>query len=179
MTKGFKCRWCVEEIKMKNHIMTNTLICLLTDDLKNMVFTIFLSVRWAEIKIDIRRKMTREEKHWEVGNSNMTLSHKKDGKLWLSYLQCRDQIQMKNLLIIVFWRIDNKKIEKKKNVQKTFIVVLFDFPIFRCCILLFAYATFECHVALWASTPFRQSSCGRLCSEFSKLEERKRQQWYK
>jgi beta-xylosidase len=60
--------------------------------------------------------MAREEKHWEVGNSNMTLFHKKDGKLWLSYLQCRDQIQMENLLIIVFWKIDNKKIEKKKNV---------------------------------------------------------------
>jgi hypothetical protein len=97
----------------------------------------------------------------------MTFSHKKDGKLWLSYLQCRDQIQMKNLLIIVFWRIDNKKIEKKENVQKTFIVVLFDYPIFRCYILLFTYPTFEYHVALWASTPFGHSSCGRLCSKFS------------
>jgi len=30
--------------------------------------------------------MAREKKHWEVKNSNMTLSHK-DGKLWLFYVQ--------------------------------------------------------------------------------------------
>jgi hypothetical protein len=39
----------------------------------------------AEIKIDIKKKMAKEEEHWEVGNSNMIMSHKKDGKLWLSY----------------------------------------------------------------------------------------------
>jgi hypothetical protein len=43
---------------------------------------------------------------------------------------------MKSLLLIVFCRINYKKIEKKGNVQKTFIIVLFDF------------ATFGCHVAL-------------------------------
>jgi hypothetical protein len=43
---------------------------------------------------------------------------------------------MKNLFIIVFCRIDNKKIEEKKNVQNTFIVVLFDFVAFECCLLL-------------------------------------------
>jgi beta-xylosidase len=65
--------------------------------------------------------MEKEEKHWEVGNFDMTLFHKKDAKLWFSYLQCRSEIQMKNLLIIVFCRIDNKKIEEKINVQKTFM----------------------------------------------------------
>jgi hypothetical protein len=65
---------------MKNHIMTNMSLCLLNDHLKNMVFTLFLFIRWAKILIDTRKKTVREEKHWEVGNSNMTLSHK-DGKL--------------------------------------------------------------------------------------------------
>jgi hypothetical protein len=60
--------------------------------------------------------MEKEEKHWEVGNSNMTLSHKKDGKFWFSYLQCRGEFQMKNLLIIVFCKIANKKIEERGNV---------------------------------------------------------------
>jgi hypothetical protein len=92
----------VEEIKMKNHIMTNVSLCLLNDHSKDVVFTWFFFIRWAEIRIDIRRKMAREEKHWKVWNSDMTLSHKKDGKLWLSHLQCRGEIQMKNLLIIVF-----------------------------------------------------------------------------
>jgi beta-xylosidase len=45
----------------------------------------------------------------------MTLFHKKDGKLWLSYSQCRGEIQMKNLLIIMFYKIDNMKIEEKGN----------------------------------------------------------------
>jgi len=65
--------------------------------------------------MDIRRKMAREEKHWDVGNSDMTIFHKKDVNLWFSYLQCKGEIQMKNLLIIMFYRIDNKKIEKKGN----------------------------------------------------------------
>jgi hypothetical protein len=39
----------------------------------------------VKIKIDTKKKMAKEEKHWEVGNLNMTLFHKKDGKLWLSY----------------------------------------------------------------------------------------------
>jgi beta-xylosidase len=65
--------------------------------------------------------MKREEKHWEVRNFNMTLFHKKDGKLWFSYLQCRSEIQMENLLILVFCKIDIKKIEEKINVQKTFM----------------------------------------------------------
>jgi hypothetical protein len=55
---------------------------------------------------------------------------------------------MKKLLIIVFCRINNKKIEEKRNVQKTFIVTLFDFGTFRCHILLFAYATFGRHITL-------------------------------
>jgi hypothetical protein len=38
---------------------------------------------------------------------------------------------MKNLLMIVFCRTDNKKIEKKKNVQKALIVMLFDFAAFK------------------------------------------------
>jgi hypothetical protein len=87
-------------------------------------------------------------------NSNMTLSHKKDGKLWLSYFQCRSEIQMKKMLIIMFWKIDNKKIEEKGNVQKTLTITLFDFVAFRCRISLFVYATFGCHVSLWISTPF-------------------------
>jgi hypothetical protein len=109
----------------------------------------------------------------------MTLSHKKDGKLWLSYLQCRSEIQMKNLLIIVFWKIDNKKIEEKRDVQKTLTVVLFDFATFKRHILLFAYATFGCYAVLWGFTPFGHSNYGRSRLEFSKLKERKRWQWYK
>jgi hypothetical protein len=34
---------------------------------------------------------------------------------------------MKNLLIIVFYKIDNKKFEEKLKVHKTLIVMLFDF----------------------------------------------------
>jgi hypothetical protein len=55
---------------------------------------------------------------------------------------------MKNLLIIVFCKFDNKKIEEKGNVQKTLTIVLFDFATFGCRILLFAFATFGCHVSL-------------------------------
>jgi hypothetical protein len=55
---------------------------------------------------------------------------------------------MKNLLIIVFCNIDNKKIEEKGNVQKTFIIMFFDFATFGCRISLFAFATFGCHIAL-------------------------------
>ncbi len=55
---------------------------------------------------------------------------------------------MKNLLIIVFCKIDNKKIEEKGNVQKTFTITLFDFVVFGRCISLFASATFGCHVVL-------------------------------
>jgi hypothetical protein len=55
---------------------------------------------------------------------------------------------MKNLLIIMFYRIKNKKIEEKKNVQKTFTIVLFDFIAFACHISLFASVTFRCHIAL-------------------------------
>jgi hypothetical protein len=109
MTKGLKYRWCMEEIKMKNHIVTNASLCLLNDHSEDMVFTWFFSIRWAKIRLYIRRMMAREEKHWEVENSNMALSHKKDGKLWSSYFQCRSEIQMKNLLIIMFCEIDNKK----------------------------------------------------------------------
>jgi hypothetical protein len=60
---------------------------------------------------------------------------------------------MKNLLIIVFCRIDNKKIEENRNVQKTLIVALFNFVTFRHRVSLFAFATFG------------HSSCGRLCSK--------------
>ncbi len=55
---------------------------------------------------------------------------------------------MKNLLIIVFCKIDNKKIEKKGNVQNTFIVTLFDFASFGCHISLFDSTTFGCHITL-------------------------------
>jgi hypothetical protein len=60
----------------------------------------------------------------------------------------KGEIQMKNLLIIVFYKIENKKIEEKENVQKTFTLVLFDFAAFRCHILLFVSITFGCHVTL-------------------------------
>jgi hypothetical protein len=60
----------------------------------------------------------------------------------------KGEIQMKNLLIIVFCRIDNKKIEEKRNVQKTFIVTLFDFAAFECHISLFISTTFGHHVSL-------------------------------
>jgi hypothetical protein len=69
---------------------------------------------------------------------------------------------MKNLLIIVFCKINYNKIEEKGNVDKTFIIVLLDFVAFGCYISLFAFATFG------------RSSYGRLRLEFSKLEERKR-----
>ncbi len=136
--------------------MINMSLCLLNDHSKDVVFTYFLSIRWAKIRIDTKRKMVREEKHWEVENFNMTLSHKR----WEANFQCRSEIQMKNLFIIVFCKIDNKKIEEKGNVQKTFTIMLFDF------------ATFGCHIAWWASTTLGRSSCERSCSKFSKLKER-------
>ncbi len=86
VTNGSKCKWCIEEIKMKKHKMINLSLCLLNDHSKNVVSTWFLSIRWAKIIIDTKKKMAREEKHWKVGNSNVTLSHK-DGKLWLFYVQ--------------------------------------------------------------------------------------------
>jgi hypothetical protein len=48
---------------MNKDITTNASLCLLNDHSKNMVFIYFLSIRWAKIKIDIKRKMAREEKH--------------------------------------------------------------------------------------------------------------------
>ncbi len=69
---------------------------------------------------------------------------------------------MKNLLIIVFCKINNKKIEEKGNVQKTLTIALFNF------------VTFKHHVSLFAFATFGDSSCGRSCSKFSKLEERKK-----
>jgi len=68
-----------------------------------------------------KKKDGKGGKTLKVGNFNMAMSHKKDGKLWFSYFQCRSEIQMKYVLIIVFCRIDNKEIEGKKNVQKTFM----------------------------------------------------------
>jgi ribosomal 30S subunit maturation factor RimM len=97
-----------------------------------MVFTYFLFIGWAKIKISTKRKMAREEKHWKVVNSDMTLSH----KWWEANLQCRGEIQMKNLFIIMFCKIDNKKIEEKTNAQKIFTIVLFDFATFKCYLLL-------------------------------------------
>jgi len=117
--------------------------------------------------------MAKEEKHWEVENSNMTMSHKKDGKLWLSYFQCRVEIQMKILLIIVFCRIENKKIEEKGNVQKTLTITLFDVVDFGRCISLFACVTFQCYVALWASAPFGHSNWGRSCSKLKEIRRKK------
>ncbi len=48
---------------MKNDIMINMSLCLLNDHSKDVVFTYFLSIRWAKIRIDTKRKMVREEKH--------------------------------------------------------------------------------------------------------------------
>jgi hypothetical protein len=69
---------------------------------------------------------------------------------------------MKILLIIVFCKIDNKKVEEKGNVQKTLTITLFNF------------VTFRHHVSLFVFATFGHSSCGKSCSEFSKLKERKR-----
>jgi hypothetical protein len=41
VTKGSKCRRCVEETKMTNDIMTNMLLCLLNDHSQDMVFTYY------------------------------------------------------------------------------------------------------------------------------------------
>jgi hypothetical protein len=132
-----------------------------------MMFYLLLHVRWVDIIIYIRRKIERGEKHWEVGNLYKTLFHKKDGKFWFSYLQCRGEIQMKNLLIIVFCRIDYNKIEEKGYVQKTLTIALFDFT------------TSRHHISLIVFTTFGRSSCGSPHLEFLKLEERKRWQWDK
>jgi hypothetical protein len=81
---------------------------------------------------------------------------------------------MKNLLIIVFYKIDYNKIEEKGNVQKTFTITLFDFAAFEHCILLFASTTFGHHIALLAFVTFGCSSYGRPHLEFLKLEEKKK-----
>jgi hypothetical protein len=60
--------------------------------------------------------MEREEKHWKVRNSDMNLIDKKDGKLWLSYLQRKGEIKLRNLTNIVFHKINNQQFEKKGNV---------------------------------------------------------------
>jgi len=78
------------------------------------VYLLFF-IRWVEIKTNTRRKMEREEKHWEVGNFNMTLFHKKDGKLWFRYLQCRGEIKMKSLFchcVLQDWQQENWKERK-------------------------------------------------------------------
>jgi DNA-binding Xre family transcriptional regulator len=46
-----------------------------------MCVYLLLPIKLVDIKIYTKRKMEKEEKHQEVGNSNMTMSHKKDGKL--------------------------------------------------------------------------------------------------
>jgi hypothetical protein len=38
---GFKCRRCMEEIKMHNEIMSNVSLCLLYDQLKDVMFTCY------------------------------------------------------------------------------------------------------------------------------------------
>ncbi len=48
----------------------------------------------------------------------MTMFHKKEMKMRFSYLSCGGEIQMKRLLIIMFYKIDNKKIEKKEMYKK-------------------------------------------------------------
>jgi hypothetical protein len=39
---------------MKNDITINVSLCLLNDHSKDMVFTYFVSIRWAKIKIDTK-----------------------------------------------------------------------------------------------------------------------------
>jgi len=83
---------------------------------------------------------------------------------------------MKNLLIIVFHKINNHKIEEKKNVYKTFVVPLFASIVFGHHVALFTSTTFGCRIALFAFATFGHSSCGWLHLKFSKLEEKNRQQ---
>jgi len=108
----------MEKIKMKNYRMTNASLCLLNDHLKDMVFTYFLSIRWAKIKINTKRKMAKEEKHWKVRNFDMTMFHKKEMKMRFSYLSCGGEIQMKRLLIIMFYKID-RKLKRRKCTKNT------------------------------------------------------------
>jgi len=58
---------------------------------------------------------------------------------------------MKNLLIIVLYRIDYNKIKEKGNVQETLIVALFDFATFGRRISFFVSTTFRRHtlVTTW------------------------------
>jgi hypothetical protein len=86
----------------------------------------------------------------------------------------KGEIQMKNLLIIVFCKINNKKFEEKGNVQKTFTMVFFHFVAFKHYISLFTSITFRCHITMWAFARFGHFSCGRPRLEFSKLEEKKK-----
>jgi len=69
---------------------------------------------------------------------------------------------MKNLLIIVFPKINNHKIEDKKKVYKTIAIMSFASVAFGQCVALFAFASFG------------HSSCGWMHLEFSKLEEKKK-----
>jgi hypothetical protein len=48
---------------MKNHITIYVSLCLLNDHSKDVVFFLFLFIRWVEIRIYIRRRRAREEKH--------------------------------------------------------------------------------------------------------------------
>ncbi len=52
------------------------------------------------------------------------------------------------------------------------IVALFAFATFGCNVALFVFVTFGCCVVLFIFATFGCSSCGGLCLEFSKLEER-------
>jgi len=82
-------------------------------------------------------------------------------------------VEVKNLLIIVFHKINNHKIEEKKKVYKTLVVTLFVSVAFKHHVTLFASTTFEHHVALFAFATFGHSNCGWLHSKFSNLEKKK------
>ncbi len=118
MTKGYKCKRCIKKIKMKNHIMTNTSLCLLIDDSEDVVFTWFLFIRWAKIRIDTRKKMAREEKHWKVGNSNIPYLIRRMGSCDCPTFSIKVKSKWKTYWLLCFARLTTRKLKRKEMCKK-------------------------------------------------------------
>jgi len=127
---------------------------------KRVVYLLFL-IRWIDIIIDTRQKVEREEKHWKVGNYDITFSHKKDWKLWFSYFNVKVKSKWKTWSLC-FARLTIRKLQKKKMCKRHSSVVWF--YNFRTLCIIVCFTTFGCF------------SCGRSHLKFSKLEEQKKRQ---
>jgi hypothetical protein len=78
------------------------------------VVYLLLLIRLVDIKIYTKRKMEKEEKHWEVGNSNMTMSHKKDGSYNFPIFNVEVKSKWKTYWSLYFVGLTTRKLKRKE-----------------------------------------------------------------